>query len=130
MSYVEKSLVTGEHIVHEGHFHWTSKLAAVLWLCLVLPGLIMLIRIWTTEIAVTNRRLIYKRGWIARKTDEMNLNRIEEVNLEQGVFGRLLGYGKVVCRGTGAGDIELPTIDDPFRLKRELQEAQVKAEGR
>ena len=31
--------------------------------------------------AITNRRFIYKRGWIARKTEEMSLHRIEEVNL-------------------------------------------------
>ena len=128
MSYVRKSLVTGERIVHEGRFHWTYKLAAIFWLLLVVPGLIMLIRIWTTEIAITNRRLICKRGWIARKTDEINLNRIEEVNLEQSVLGRLLGYGKVFCQGTGSADIELPTMADPLRFKKELQEAQVKAE--
>lgn len=130
MNYVRKSLVTGERIVHEGRFHWTCKLAAVFWLLLVVPGLIMLVRIWTTEIAVTNRRLIYKRGWIARKTDEINLNRIEEVNLEQGVLGRMLGYGKVFCQGTGAGEIDLPTMADPLRFKRALQEAQVLAERR
>ena len=154
MSYIGKSLVTGERIVQEGRFHWTYKLAAVFWLLLgfavfvsvllvpdyeqvavfslllAVPGLIMLIRVWTTEIAVTNRRLIYKRGWIARKTDEITLNRIEEVNLEQSVPGRLLGYGKVLCRGTGAGVIVLPTMDDPLRFKKALQEAQVAAEGR
>ena len=128
MSYVRKSLVSGERIVHEGRFHWTYKLAAIFWLLLVVPGLIMLIRGWTTEIAITNRRLIFKRGWIARKTDEINLNRIEEVNLEQSVLGRLLGYGKVFCQGTGSADIELPTMADPLRFKKELQEAQVKAE--
>ena len=130
MSYVGKSLVTGERIVHEGRFHWTYKLAAIFWLLLVVPGLIMLLRIWTTEIAVTNRRLIYKRGWIARKTDEINLDRIEEVNLQQGVLGRLLGYGKVFFRGTGAGEIELPTLAGPLRFKRALQEAQAQAERR
>ena len=129
MSYARKSLVTGERIVHEARFHWLSKLVAVLCLPLVV-GLFMWIRIWTTEIAVTNRRIIYKRGWIARATDEINLNRIEEVNLRQSVAGRLLGYGKVICQGTGVGEIELPTIDDPLRFRKELQEAQVQAERR
>ena len=129
MSYARKSLVTGERIVYEARFHWTSKLAAVLCLPFVV-GLFMLIRIWTTEMAVTNRRIIYKRGWIARVTDEINLNRLEEVNLQQSVAGRLLGYGKVICQGTGVGEIELPTIDDPLRFRKELQEAQVQAERR
>ena len=129
MSYIKQSLVTGERVVYRGHFHWSYKLAAVFWLCLILPGLIMLIHIWSTEIAVTNRRLIYKRGWISRRTDEINLNRIEEVNLRQGVLGRLLGYGKVVCKGTGAGDIELPVIGGPMAFKRALQEAQALGGG-
>ena len=129
MSYARRSLVTGEHIVHEARFHWLSKLAAILCLPLVV-GLFMLIRLWTTEIAVTNRRIIYKRGWIARATDEINLNRIEEVNLRQSVAGRLFGYGKVICQGTGVGEIELPTIDDPLRFRKELQEAQAQAERR
>ena len=130
MGYVSKSLVTGEHIVYEGRFHWSYKLSALVWLVLILPGLIMLIYMWSTEIAITNRRLIYKRGWIARRTDEINLNRIEEVNLKQGLLGRVLGYGKVVCKGTGSGDIDLPVIGAPMQFKRALQEAQAQSEAR
>ena len=129
MGYVSESLVTGEHVVHEGRFHWIYKLAAWLGLLLIIPGLMMFLQIWTTEIAITNRRLIYKRGWIARTTDEISLNRIEEVNLHQGVLGRILGYGKVICKGTGSGDVELPAMDAPMSFKRALQEAQVQAEG-
>ena len=127
MGYVEKALVSGESVRHRGHFHWMQRVSAYIWL-IVAIGLIMLIRMWTTEIAITNRRLIYKRGWIARKTDEISLKRIEEVNLKQGIGGRVLGYGKVTVHGMGGGDIALPTIGSPLEFKRELQAAQARAE--
>ena len=84
----------------------------------------LMIRKWSTEIAVTNRRYIYKRGWIARNTQELPLLRVEEVNLDQGVLGRLLGYGKVSVSGTG-GDrpIVTPNIDDPMGLRKALSNA-------
>ncbi len=91
----------------------------------------LMIRKWSTEIAVTNRRYIYKRGWIARNTQELPLLRVEEVNLDQGVLGRLLGYGKVRVSGTG-GDrpIEIPNIDDPMGLRKALSNAVASVSGR
>ena len=129
MSYVSRALVDGEQVQYKGHFHWMAKFFAFL-LCFVVLGLIWVIAMWSTEMAVTNRRLIVKRGWIARRTEELSLHRIEEVNLRQGVFGRILGYGKVQVQGMGGGDIALPTIGSPMRFKRELQQAQARAERR
>ena len=140
MSYVTQSLIQGERIVIQGKFHWSYSLTAwinvvvgvvvgaalIFPLVLTLIGLVMLVRKWTTEIAVTNRRLIYKRGWIARKTDEINLNRIEEINLKQGIGGRIFGYGTLVCFGTGSGDIEIPSIGSPLTFRKAIQEAQVR----
>jgi Bacterial PH domain len=82
----------------------------------------MMVPIWTTEIGVTNHRFIFKRGWLRRTTDELQLSSIEEVNLEQGAFGRLLGYGRLVLHGTGVNDIRLPRLADPVGLRRALQE--------
>ena len=127
MSYVNSALVTGEQVLYEGHFHRTDKLHALLW-CFVGVGLIWVIWMWSTEMVVTNRRVIYKRGWIARKTEEMSLRRVEEVNLRQGILGRILIYGKVQIQGTGGSAIHLPRIGAPMRFKRELQEAQARVE--
>lgn len=90
----------------------------------------LMIRKWSTEIAVTNRRYIYKRGWIARNTQELPLLRVEEVNLDQGVLGRLMGYGRVSVSGTG-GDrpIVTPNIDDPMGLRKALSNAVAEAAG-
>jgi GYF domain 2/Bacterial PH domain len=58
---------------------------------------------WVTEIAVTNRRVIYKRGFIKRHTVEMNMDKIESVTVTQSILGRTLDYGTIEIRGTGAG---------------------------
>jgi uncharacterized membrane protein YdbT with pleckstrin-like domain len=72
---------------------------------------------WTTEIAVTNRRIIYKRGFIRRRTVEMNMDKVESVDVDQSIAGRLFGYGTVVVRGTGGGMEPLYKIDDPLEFR-------------
>ena len=66
----------------------------------------------TTEIAITNNRLIYKRGLIARQVGEISIDRIEGVNVLQSILGRLLNYGRLAIRGMGIGEVVLPPIDE------------------
>ena len=127
MSYVQNSLVSGESVLFHARFHWIQKVWALI-LCSILIGIFIIMGMWATEIAVTNRRIIYKRGWLSRKTEEMNLRRMEEINLQQGILGRILGYGKIKINGTGGNVILLPTIASPMRFKQELQEAQARVE--
>jgi hypothetical protein len=82
-----------------------------------------LIFLWTTEIVVTTFRFVYKKGWIARNTQEVSLNKIEEITLHQSVWGRIFGYGKLVIRGTGVGVIELPNLDDPLNVRVKIENA-------
>jgi hypothetical protein len=82
-----------------------------------------LIRLWTTEIIVTSYRFVFKVGLVARNTQEVSLNKIEEITLHQSVLGRLFGYGKLVIRGTGVGVIELPALDDPIRVRKLIESA-------
>jgi uncharacterized membrane protein YdbT with pleckstrin-like domain len=145
MSYLAKVLQPGEQVVHVGRLHWVMYLPAILVLgiglaVLAIPtapdnrlvvygisGVLVLIaalsgfRAWfrqfTTEIAVTDRRIIYKTGFIARHTAEMNMHRVETVAIEQGIFGRLLNYGMVHIRGTGAGIENLSMVADPLSLR-------------
>lgn len=77
----------------------------------------------TTEIAITNKRLIYKRGLIARYVGEMNIDRIEGVNVLQGVWGRILNYGRVMVRGMGVGEVVLPSIEDPIKFRKAIEKA-------
>ncbi len=82
-----------------------------------------LIILWTTEIVVTTYRFVLKEGLISRKTQEVSLNKIEEITLQQSVWGRVFGYGKLVLRGTGVGVIQLPNIDNPIEIRRVIEQA-------
>lgn len=126
VSYVTKTLAPSERIIFRARFHWLYTFSAILW-AFTLLGIVItferLIKMWSTEIVVTNYRFIVKTGWIARKTQEVSLDKIEEINLVQSFWGRIWGYGTLNVRGTGVGDIQLPSIDDPVKLHRALQEA-------
>jgi uncharacterized membrane protein YdbT with pleckstrin-like domain len=84
---------------------------------LVACGMFLLARAWfnawITEIAVTNRRVIYKRGFISRTTAEMQMDKIESVEVDQSILGRILDYGKVTVLGTGVGT-GLEKIKEPI----------------
>ena len=72
---------------------------------------------WTTELAVTNRRIIYKRGFIRRHTIEMNMDKVESVDVDQSFWGRILNYGTIVVHGTGGGLEPLRRIDSPIKFR-------------
>ncbi len=77
----------------------------------------------TTEIVITNRRLVYKRGLVARYVGEMNIDRIEGVNVLQGVMGRIFNYGRIMVRGLGVGEVILPPIEDPLKFRKAIDKA-------
>jgi uncharacterized membrane protein YdbT with pleckstrin-like domain len=85
--------------------------------------LTVMIPVWTTEIAVTNHRLIFKRGLFSRAAADLQLRAIEQVGLQQGVLARLLNMGRIQVHGTGVDDVHLPAIADPVALQRSIQEA-------
>ncbi len=72
---------------------------------------------WTTELAVTNRRIIYKRGFVRRHTIEMNMDKVESVDVDQSFWGRILNYGTIVVHGTGGGLEPLRRIDSPIEFR-------------
>jgi uncharacterized membrane protein YdbT with pleckstrin-like domain len=72
---------------------------------------------WTTELAVTNRRIIYKRGFIRRHTIEMNMDKVESVDVDQSFWGRILNYGTIIVHGTGGGLEPLRRIDSPIEFR-------------
>lgn len=100
---------------------WWFVLAAFLTGAIILIN--HLIILWTTEIAVTTYRFVFKEGLISRKTQEVSLNKIEEILLQQTVWGRVFGYGKLILRGTGVGKIELPNIDNPIEIRKIIEKS-------
>lgn len=104
--------------------HPTIKILAFFVLVLsILKFAQMMIVKATTEIGVTDTRLVYKRGLVARAVGEINIDRIEGVNVLQGVLGRIFGYGRVMVRGMGVGEVVLPPIAQPIRFKKAIEKA-------
>src|SRR5262245_2225542 len=150
MSYVQRVLQPGETVRHVAGLHWVAYLPGLLvWLVgiialIVLPeepaivrwirvgaaglcgvvGLILVARAafnqWTTEIAVTDRRVIYKSGFVRRNTTEMHMDKVESVEVKQSILGRLLDYGDVEIRGVGTGFEPLRKIDAPLDLRNHI----------
>jgi uncharacterized membrane protein YdbT with pleckstrin-like domain len=75
------------------------------------------IRRATTELAVTDRRVIFKRGLVRRHTVEMNMDKVESVDIDQSIMGRICNYGDVTVRGTGASIEPLRLIGDPLAFR-------------
>ena len=90
----------------------------------LLGGLLTFIPAWakrrTTELAVTNRRVIYKRGFVRRHTIEMNMDKVESVDVDQSFWGRILNYGTIVVHGTGGSLEPLPRIDSPIEFRNKV----------
>lgn len=127
MGYVDETIGVNEKIVYIVKFHWIYTLSALLYLFffgIFIIGIIiffkMMINKWTTERVLTNSRYIQKNGWIARKTEEISIYKIEEVDLSQTILGRVLGYGSISISGTGSGNIILNSIDDPLLFQKNL----------
>ncbi len=130
-SYVEGALIQDEKIVHIGHISKWSLWHLIVFGVLLLPigvGLILLgiayVRYKSVELAVTTRRVFVKHGFIRRQTIEMNLGKVESIQVEQGVLGRLFNFGTLVFAGTGTSHAPLAGIADPMGFRRAFIEAQ------
>jgi uncharacterized membrane protein YdbT with pleckstrin-like domain len=150
VSYVERILQPGETVRHVSRIHWVVYLPGLLIAlvgigggayaldfdpqsrtvvllgagAVVVVGLASLVgawfRRWTTELAVTDKRIIFKRGFIRRHSIEMNMDKVESVDVDQTVFGRLLDYGDITIRGTGIGIEPLRGIGAPLDFRNHV----------
>jgi uncharacterized membrane protein YdbT with pleckstrin-like domain len=97
---------------------WIAVLAAFV------VGAGLLIKHWwrrfTTEVAVTNRRVISKTGFIKRRTVEMHMDKVESVDVDQTILGRLFNYGDITIRGTGETLERLRMIDRPLEFRNHV----------
>src|ERR1700726_4769367 len=75
---------------------------------------------WTTETDVTNLRVVHKTGFIKRRTFEMSLDKVESVDVNQSILGRLLNYGNVTVRGVGEGAEMIETIASPLDFRNHI----------
>lgn len=150
MKYVSRVLQPGETIMHSARLHPLIYLPAVCLLIVALAVLFFsagfegdlryilqavaavvavlallsaaraAIRRATTELAVTDRRVIYKSGLLARHTLEMNRSKVESVDVDQSILGRLFGFGTIVVRGTGGSLEPIRMIGDPLTFRSHI----------
>lgn len=130
MSYIDDSLVEGETLIHRARVSWWSQFGFVLLGIVTLVvgvGLIFLVIAWirvrSTEVAITNRRVIFKTGLVTRRTVEINIEKVESLRVEQGLLGRLLNFGSIYMSGTGASVAPFHDIADPLVFRRKFMEA-------
>lgn len=142
MSFVDENLMPNETVVYRVRLHWSTFLPAAFTfvlalfatyhnmrvfdgiLYLVAAALIVaaLINYLSSEFAVTNKRVIVKVGLLSRNSYELLLNRIEGIEVEQSILGRLLGFGTIIVRGTGGSKEIFYKIENPIQFRRKVQE--------
>ena len=117
--YVDNNLIKDEHVVYETRYHWKIFFTFFgLFTLFIGPAL----KRWSDEFVVTNKRVIVKTGLISRRTLEMNLNKIESVNVDQSIMGRMLGYGTITIIGTGGTRESFPDISNAVDFRKRFQE--------
>ena len=128
--YAAQTLADDEMLWARGRFHalhWALLIGLTIlvgWLIVPLWWLgPQLVAMATTELALTNRRVILKTGWLRRDTNEMPLNSIENVQLHQGFIGQLLGLGRLVMYGAGGSELATPPIANVLGFRRALENA-------
>jgi uncharacterized membrane protein YdbT with pleckstrin-like domain len=129
MTYLDESLAPGETIVARFELHWTAKGRLILGIVLipVIVGIFITIYEWlrlrAIELGVTTHRVVRKTGIISRETEEIRLSAIETVDLQQSMWGRLLGFGDVRVTGRGESNMILSRVSDPVGVKRSIESA-------
>jgi uncharacterized membrane protein YdbT with pleckstrin-like domain len=147
MSYLDDHLLAGERIIYRARLHWIifgasiglvvlgALLAIILsvyqpeywYLGLALAGIGLLmaigpaIRYISSEFAVTDKRVLGKVGFIERESDETMLSKVEAIGVDQGIIGRLLGFGTVTITGTGGTQEAFAMISQPLEFRRQIQ---------
>ncbi len=101
-----------------------AKLLTTLGYAMILFSLVLAISVWiqfiSTEMAITNRRVVAKVGFIWRRTIEMERQKVESVSVDQSIVGRLLDYGTIIVRGTGSTLEPMANIDNPLGFRNKL----------
>jgi uncharacterized membrane protein YdbT with pleckstrin-like domain len=152
MGYVEQHLLAGEKVMYRAHLHWTvffwpafitvvGLILMVLFTQNYIVGVIAtgvgllafippLIRYLTSEYAVTNKRVIVKVGLIQRDSSETLLSKVEAIQVDQTIPGRLLNFGAITITGTGGTKESFPRIAAPMEFRRQVQAQIVDMEDR
>lgn len=123
-SLVEGACTHEEHIIYRAHVSVWSLVPLIILGLIFIPvgvGLVFWINAYmqykTTELSFTNKRVIATCGFIRRQTIELNINKVETVEVSQGIFGRLFNFGTLVIAGAGNPQAPIPGIADPMSFR-------------
>ena len=148
MGYIDKNLLEGEKVIYKTRLHKIIFIWPLVWVLFAITfvalgkyvrqdfyffaglfGAVALIHafvIWvyyiTCEFGITSHRLVVKEGFIKRKTVEVLLNRVESIQVEQGITGRILNYGTVTICGTGGATDPFEKIRAPLEFKGKVHQ--------
>jgi len=138
-NYVDENLLAGEKVLYEAEVHWGIYASAIIFgilglltlpigigAILLLIALVQAIAAFitkaSTELAITDKRIIAKFGFIRRQTFEKRIDRLEGINFHQSVVGRILGFGSIVVGGIGGNSVPVPFIANPQAFKQRLNQ--------
>ena len=146
MSYIDRNLLDGEHIVYRTRLHWLLFMGPVLfilivlvpsagflaasawssyaWIPLALAVLVLLptfIRRQSSDFAVTNKRVMMKVGVFNTRSIELLLGKVEAIAVEQSLLGRLFDYGNIVITGSGGTKEPFAYIQSPLAFRHAVQ---------
>ncbi len=142
MSYIDKHLIKGEEVLYEGRISIWS-LANLLFFgvlgttfifykatWVIVPFLLgigafsyAVVKFASTELVVTNKRVVAKYGFVARRTVEIGLGKVEGVEVQQTMAERMLGFGSVFVSGTGSHKARIANVHDPMSFRGAFLEA-------
>lgn len=133
--YVQSTLISEEQVVYEAKLSFWSDLPAILlgFFLLTFYGLglviwiILYMQYVSTELAFTNKRVIAKFGFISRKTIELNISKVESLQISQSFFGRIFNFGTIIISGAGNPQAPIPGIANPMEFRRAFMEHQDKS---
>ncbi len=146
--YIKKALISGETLQYQGR---VTKIPFIPYYILgfflifgvfsgqpegylmSLAGLLLMVTpviiYYTTELGITNKRIIAKTGLIMRNSVELNLDRVESIRVEQGILGRIFNYGTVILAGAGNPHAPMKRISNPLEFRKACLEIQEKADS-
>ena len=134
-SYIDGALIKDEKVIYTGHVSLWSLAPLIILGFLFLAAwgigltfwLVAFIRYKTTELAFTNKRVIAKFGFISRHTVELNISKVESIQVKQGILGRIFNFGTLIISGAGIPQAPILGISEPMAFRRSFMESQDQA---
>lgn len=141
MRYIKSTLLMNEDIVQIAEITWFTYINSLIYICicfilfssghnniavlLLCYSIFVFIKAFiykhTTEVAITNKKIVFKTGLIKRDTLELNLDKIESFSIKQSIIGRLFDYGDIYITGTGGTTPPIRDIDSPVFFRNQAQ---------